>query len=292
MQLLDDAGAAGSAVISRRQFLSHTTVLSSACVLGLSGAFSGCSDTRDAPLDFPLIDFHVHLEQDLSLEKALEISKQRGVKFGIVEHAGCGFELGDDAALTTYLDHLKQYPVYVGIQAERLNWHDCFSVDTVARLDYVLSDALRLPVPGGDEISLWQDGVTVEDPEDFMERYVAHNIAVIQTPIDIIASFTFLPACLQDRYDALWTTERMQRVIAAAVQHNVAMEISSRRNIPSIPFVNLAKDAGGKFSFGTNKHDGSVGKLDYSIKVAKACGLTREEMFVTRPDGRKPIQVR
>jgi hypothetical protein len=35
----------------------------------------------------PLTDYHVHRD-GTTVEKLLEISRQRGVKFGIVEHAG------------------------------------------------------------------------------------------------------------------------------------------------------------------------------------------------------------
>ena len=39
-------------------------------------------------LDFPLVDYHIHLTPRFSLEDAVALSKERGVKFGIAEHAG------------------------------------------------------------------------------------------------------------------------------------------------------------------------------------------------------------
>ena len=38
-------------------------------------------------LDFPLVDFHVHLDHS-TIDAALALPQARDVKFGIVEHAG------------------------------------------------------------------------------------------------------------------------------------------------------------------------------------------------------------
>ena len=89
----------------------------------------------------------------------------------------------------------------------------------------------------------------------------------------------------------LWTKERMKKVIDAAVKNDVALEINSLDNVPSIAFVKMAKKMGAKFSFGSNCHHGrDPGWLEYSVKIAKLCGLTKNDMFTPKPDGMKPIQ--
>jgi histidinol phosphatase-like PHP family hydrolase len=100
------------------------------------------------------------------------------------------------------------------------------------------------------------------------------------TPIDIMANFTFLPACIADQYASLWTRERMERVIDAAVEHGVAIEINDRYRIPSPAFIRLARDAGARFSFGSNQHGEGIGKLDYPVTIAKECGLDGKDIFV------------
>jgi len=247
---------------------------------------------------FPLVDYHVHLDQAVTLDKALELSKQRGVKFGIVEHAGSKENkyaglLSSDADLKRYLAMLEGKPVYKGIQAEGLDWMTCFSKEVVARLDYVLSDALTFPEKNGQRVELWRSGVTVGDPQDFMERYTDFNVQVIaREPIDIIANPAFLPASIEKDFDALWTPARMTRIIDAAVRHGVAIEINSRYRLPRIAFLKLAKRAGVKFSFGSNIHGLDVGKLDYCLEMVKELGLTRKDIFTPAPPGRKPIQRR
>lgn len=266
-------------------------------------ALAGAALAQD---DLPLVDYHVHLDERITLEKALEISRRRGVRFGIVEHAGkpeLGYRgmLSRDQDLRRWLDMLAGKPVYRGIQAEGLDWMECFSPALVAELDYVLQDALTLPQrvfrgEGGDgpPVKLWTPAArTIEDPQGFMERYVDFHVELMRrAPIDILANPTFLPAAIEKDYDALWTRERMERVLEAAARYGVAIEINSRYRIPKEPFLELARKAGVKFSFGSNMHGPDVGRLDYCIETARRLGLERRELFAPAPPGRKPIERR
>jgi histidinol phosphatase-like PHP family hydrolase len=265
----------------------------------LGAALSAGAQARPAAgLDFPLVDYHAHIDRVVTLEKALEISKRRGVKFGILEHAGTKANkysnlLSTDADLKRFIGMLDGKPVFKGIQAEGLDWMTCFSKNVVAQLDYVLSDALTFPEKNGRRVELWRPWVTVEDKQDFMERYTDFNVQVIaREPIDILANPTFLPACLDAEFDALWTARRMRRIIEAAVKHRVAIEINSRYRLPRVPFLRVAREAGARFSFGSNIHGPDVGMLDYCIEMARALKLTRKDIFTPAPYGRKPIQVR
>jgi len=240
---------------------------------------------NDIP-DFPLVDLHVHLEGGLTLEKALPLSRERGVRFGIVEHGGCGQTLSDDEDLRRYIKKLEDHDVFKGMQAEGRDWMKRFSGEAVARLDYVLSDALTFPDRDGKLIRLWTPEVAIEDEQDFMDRYVDFHVQIIAgEPIDIIANPTFLPWCLADAYDALWTEERMNRIIQTAAQYDVALEINARYEVPGAAFIRRAKATGAKFAFGSNHHGEEVGRLDYCVQMAQECGLTREDIFAPGPAG-------
>ncbi len=236
---------------------------------------------RSANWNCPLVDLHAHVGAELSIARAVQLAHKNGVKLGVVEHGGCGQIIKDDETLLQYVESLDDYPVYKGLQAEGLDWDVCFSAAAIARLDYVLSDALTLPERDGSLVRLWQPGVRIEDAESFMDRYVDFTVRVIgSTPIDIMANFTFLPACIADQYASLWTSERMETVIDAAVEHGVAIEINARYRIPSPVFIRLARDAGARFCFGSNQHGESIGKLDYPVKMARTCGLAGNDIFV------------
>jgi len=276
--------------ISRRGFLGLAATAGALSIVSRSGVGFLNDAARSTDVDFPLIDFHSHLEGPVTLEEVVEIAEKRGVKLGIVEHGGFGEPIGSDEDLKRYIAKLAPYPVYKGIQAEGHDWMNCFSKEAVSQLDYVLADALTFPEKDGRRVRLWTPEAKIDDKQDFMERYVDFNVRVISLePIDIFANPTFLPEAMAQEYAALWTEERMREVVAAAAKYGVAIEINSRFKIPSVTFIRMAKEAGVKFSFGSNNRDREVGMLDYCLKMAKECGLTRRDMFVPAPTDQKPI---
>jgi len=235
-------------------------------------------------LDFPIVDLHAHLPERWSLTDMVQLAQERGITFGIVEHGGHGQLIDNDNALLRYVKSLEEYPVYKGIQAEGLNWADCFSPQTLDHLDYVLSDALTFPEHDGLIVRLWTPEAHIDNTEtavaSFMDRYVDFNVQVMTTPINILANPTFLPSCIRDRYDELWTHECMEKVIKTAIQHSVAIEINARYAIPSAAFIHMAKEAGVRFTFGSNYHGADVGKLDYCLRISSACKLTRQDIYL------------
>lgn len=233
----------------------------------------------------------------VTLDRALQISSERNVHFGIVEHAGHKEYyypnlISTDAQLAAYIAKLEGKPVWKGIQAEGPDWMSCFSRQMVARLDYVLSDALTLTDRGKQE-RIWLPVFEIGDTQDFMERYTDFNVRVMQTePIDIMANPTFLPSRLVPRYDALWTPDRLMKIVRAAAEFNVALEINSAYQVPRLPMLKMAKKAGCRFSFGSNIHGPAVGTIDYCLEMAKELGLKRKDFFEPARPGRKPIEIR
>jgi histidinol phosphatase-like PHP family hydrolase len=127
-----------------------------------------------------------------------------------------------------------------------------------------------------------------------MDRYVDFHVEVMaKEPIDILANPTFLPGMLQPDFDKLWTERRMRTVIEAAKKYGVAIEVNSRYQVPRLAFLQMAKSAGLKFSFGSNMHtaDG-IGNIGYCVDMYRKVGLTRGQFFRPAPPGKKPIQTR
>ncbi len=244
--------------------------------------------------DFPMVDYHVHLKGGLTLEEAIENAEARGVRMGIAENCGVGFKVTNDEKLRPFLQLLQDKPVYKAMQGEGREWPTLFSPEMIAKFDYVFTDAMTFTDKRGKRIRLWiRKEVQIDDKQDFMDMYVDKIVAVLNNePIDIYVNPTFLPAFIADEYDGLWTPERMDRVIKAAVKNDVAIEINARYRIPSKAFIKRAKEAGAKFSFGTNNGGRELGHLEYCRRMARECGLTIKDMFSPRPDGSKPIQRR
>jgi hypothetical protein len=244
--------------------------------------------------NLPLIDYHVHLKGGLTLEDALGKSRETGITYGIAENCGLGFPVTNDEQLKQSFDRLEGRPVFKAMQAEGREWVNMFSPELVAKFDYVFSDALTFHDKQGRRTRLWMaDEVHIDNEQEFMDMYVEKIVTILENePIDIFVNPTFLPAVIAERYDELWTEQRMQKVAQAAVKSGVAIEINARYRIPSVKFIMLAKQAGAKFAFGTNNGGRELGHLEYSLDMAKQCGLTKDDMFVPKPYGKKPIQTK
>jgi hypothetical protein len=242
----------------------------------------------------PLIDYHVHLKGGLTLEEALEKSRQVGATYGIAENCGLGFKVTDDKGLKQFLEKLQGQPVFKGMQAEGREWVNLFSPRLVAQFDYVFTDALTFRDKKGRRTRLWiKEEVHIDDKQEFMDMYVDTIVTILNNePVDIFVNPTFLPAVIAEDYGELWTEERMEKVIQAAVMNDVAIEINARYRIPSVKFIKLAKQAGAKFAFGTNNGGKELGRLEYCLEMIDECGLAKNDIFVPKPYGKKPIQTK
>jgi hypothetical protein len=240
----------------------------------------------------PVVDYHVHLKGGLTIQQALENSRRLGINYGIAINCGQGFPVHSDDSVQQYLESMKDQPCFIALQAEGREWMTLVSPASVARFDYVFTDAMTFTDDHGKRMRLWIDDEvgTIPDAQAFMDMYVDRILGVMHEPIDIYANPTFLPRQIAAGYETLWTPERRQKVITAAVENNVAIEINNRYKIPSASFIKEAKAAGAKFSFGTNNPDANLGRLEYPIQMVRECGLVWQDIFVPRPGGQKKIQ--
>jgi hypothetical protein len=237
-----------------------------------------------AAANFPLIDLHTHLKGGLTEEMALSHAREYGYSYGIAVNCGLkmGFETEED--LKAYLDSYEPSPfTWHAMQAEGREWLTLFSEETRERFDYIFTDAMTWTNDNGKRMRLWiKEETEVGDPQDFMDQLVDRIVTIVTTePIDIYVNPTFIPAEISDRYDELWTVERMDRVIAALVEAGVALEINNRYRIPGPAFLARAKQAGVKFTFGTNNGGpDDLGRMDYAIQMIGELGLSSDDMWM------------
>ena len=244
--------------------------------------------------NFPVIDFHAHLKGGLTLEDTLEHTRRTGINYGIAVNGGIGFPITDDEGIEQFRRSMEAAPCFIGLQAEGREWPTLFSKEAIARFDYVFTDAMTIYDHRGRRTRLWiKEEVEIPDRQAFMEHLVSSIVTILDNePIDIYVNPTYLPDTIADQYDTLWTPERMDRVIAAAAKNGVAIEINSRFQIPSAAFLRRAKAAGIKFTLGTNNVDRDMGRIEYSLQMVRECGLDWKDMWMPRPEGQKPVQVR
>jgi histidinol phosphatase-like PHP family hydrolase len=232
-------------------------------------------------MSFPLIDYHVHLTELFTIEMAVKLSEELNVKFGIVEHPGpyTGIQTDDD--LKRYIENLRKYPVYIGLQPVYRNWSDRFSKNVLDQLDFVLMDADTVPLGNDAYLEIWRHNNYIADIPAFMTLYMNHIENILKhEPITIFARPTYLPVNFGRYYDTLWTDDRVHKIINLAKDRDIAFEISTPMHVPKKEIIIAAKKAGLKFTFGTNARNSDAGKLHYGLKMVAECGLDRDHMLI------------
>jgi hypothetical protein len=205
-----------------------------------------------------ITDYHIHIRGGMTPEKAAVRQERSGIRSAVLENFGREWPLSDNAKLKAFIDSCgaaradgRRLPV--GIQVNDRDWFKQIDPALRQRLDYVLADTMIMGVTAtGTARRLWLPGLVIPDPAAWMEQYMQHNLQILDEPISILANPTYLPPCLADKYDELWTETRMKQVIAKAVAKGIALEIQAESKFPKPAFLRLAKAMGAKFSFGTN----------------------------------------
>jgi hypothetical protein len=237
-----------------------------------------------AGANIPLADLHVHLKGGLTMEDALANARRYGFSYGFAVNCGKEMTLETNEEVRKYLDNYRQpSQTWHAMQAEGREWMKLFSPEVVSRFDYVFTDAMTWTNDQGRRMRLWiPEEVEVGDPQVFMDQLVERIVGIVENePIDIYVNPTYLPDTINAMYDELWTEERMNRVIRALAEKQVALEINNRRMIPSPAFIKRAKKAGVKFTFGTNNAGADdLGRMEYAIRMIKECDLKPGDIWL------------
>ncbi len=206
----------------------------------------------------PMVDYHVFLRGGMTLESALRKSRQDGIQYGITAEAR---ELKSDADAERWLRPFVGKPVFFALETADGAWTRGLSKTTAQQFDYVVADGRML----GD----------VADREAFMERLVEHAVNRLDTePIDIYSHATYLPAAMRGQAEELWTEARTAKLIDALTRNKVAVELNTLEQLPSVSFVQRAKDAGCKFGFGTgNRTAAELKRCEFGLQMVETCKL-------------------
>jgi len=232
---------------------------------------------------FPLTDLHVHIKGKLTIEDLAAKSKAENIQYGIAINCGVGFPIHKDSQIDSALAVFKGYPqFYVAMQAEGREWVNTFSKESRDKFDYVFTDCMTFTDEKGRRNRIWiKEETWIEDEEKFMDYMVNTLVKILNTePINIYVNTTYLPEQMAGRYDHFWTSERMDKVVKALKDNNIAVEINNRFKIPSAAFIKKAKLAGVKFTIGTNNADENFTGAQYAIDMIKECKLSQSDFYL------------
>jgi histidinol phosphatase-like PHP family hydrolase len=241
------------------------------------------------------LDLHAHTNMsdgDLPLARVVEIAESRGVKIGIADHISSrNFNrfISTEKRLRNYLDAIERFPVF---RSGELCWCDDFGAaippDLLGRFDYLIGSNHGFPLPNGTLGSPWWStlpGEWTNNPHGLMDIMVDSLCGLVrEMPVQIIAHSTLMPPALlriEPDVEEWWTDEREDRFVDAFSGSEVAMEISNRYRLPHDRVLKKAKEAGVRFSLGSDGHnENQIGRLDWALATARRIGITPAGMFV------------
>ncbi len=249
-------------------------------------------------VDFPVIDYHVHLKGGLTRDLALAKSFAYGINYGVapnIGEGGIGEMYRTDESALAYMNALRPFPFFCAAQGEGRRWALNFKPSTFAAFDYIFTDAMTI-VDGNRPLRIYRpeefllNGRTKEEWMDFL---VDQIVKILENePADIYANATYIPEEMQGDYESYWTDARVNRVLDVLAKNGIALEISARYRIPSARIVKMAKARGIKFTFGTNNATADFGRLEYALDLVKECGLAAGDVWfpsMSTRASRKPV---
>jgi histidinol phosphatase-like PHP family hydrolase len=250
------------------------------------------------------LDLHVHTtmsDGDLTLAQVVEVARERGVAVGIADHISTRnlrrFVSNPDA-VDRYLDALEGAPV---LRSGEFCWCDhlwgSLPPKVMERFHYRIGSNHGFWLPDGSMASPWWQqlpGPWSDRPAELVEIMVANLCDLVRSmPIEIVAHSTLLPPALlrlEPDVEAWWTEAHEDAFIDAVVRSGVAIEISNRYRLPHDRLLRKARQAGARFSLGSDGHsEWQIGRLDWAAAAAQRAGITAAEMFVPE---REPVGAR
>lgn len=275
--------------MDRKDFLKTSGML----VLG--GIVSGCEPQSDVKVvngakpsenikPFPIYDLHTHRSAQQNAQQMVEKAKENGIRmFGIMENVA-EYAIKNDDDLRTFINDMKDYPCYIGLQPMEIGWSKNLSKDLIDKVDYVIMDpqTIRNSNKYGDLAEVWEHDCYISDAEEFMKINMKHYLDVINNPepLNIFGWPLYLPPAIARDYNKHWTKERMEQIIDAVLERKIALEINDLTRTPHPEFILMAKKAGVKFTFGSDTRDHRTFRLDYCKYVASLCGLTEDDFYI------------
>lgn len=231
--------------------------------------------------NFPVLDYHVHLKGGLTKEVAAQQSRKVGINYAIAPNCGIGFPITNDAEIISYLDTMRSQPFILAMQAEGREWLTTFSPEARNEFDFIFTDALTFTDHKKRRTRLWipEETFIDIDQQKYMDLIVDRICGVLQEPVNIYVNPCFLPVPMNKQYDALWTEARINKFVDALAKSGKALEINELYQIPNKAIIQKAKEAGVKFTFGSNNVTPNVSDLAYSLKMKKECNLTASDMY-------------
>ena len=225
-----------------------------------------------------IADLHTHTtfsDGRLSPREVLQIASDKGYLVGLADHCGPGnFQLDSDARFEGYLSAIENLPAYKAVELD-LGREIPVSREKLKRCHYLIGGVHSVGT-----VDFFDKSVTRAD----LGHLLQEMLGIIETKskdycFDILAHPGLLPCNFREQTDAITEGWRI-KLVELALKCNLAIELSSRWLVPDLKLAAMAKEAGLKFSLGSDGHGADkMCRLDYSLELAGKLDLTDRDLF-------------
>jgi len=225
-----------------------------------------------------IADLHTHTvfsDGRLSPEEVLQIASDKGYRVGLADHCGPGnFQLDSEGRFEKYLSAIQGLPVYRAVELD-LGREIPVLRQSLKRCHYLIGG-----VHSAGPIDFFDPQITEVDLTILLDEML--EIISRQSrkySFDILAHPGLLPCNFREQQDAITDGWRV-KLVELALKCNLAIELSSRWMVPDLKLATMAKEAGLKFSLGSDGHGADkMCRLDYSLELAGKLELTDRDLF-------------
>lgn len=249
---------------------------------------------------FTIFDLHTHTcfsDGRLTPWEVLEVAREKGYVVGIADHCGRGrFQLSTNRRFDDYLEALGRLPVLRSAELDLGN-RGSVTPDRLARCDYLIAGVHSLGAigedidGGGRRLDFFDPGAEPGDPGEIVERILTEiDDGARRHRFQVLAHPGLLPLGLRPRSSEILDERWDERLIALALEHGFALEISSRWELPGKGLIEKARRAGVRFSLGSDGHNRErMCRLDYSLAMLEECRIGSDGLLMPglpqSPDG-------
>lgn len=243
-----------------------------------------------------IYDLHCHTvlsDGEMTLDEVIAKAEAGGYKTGVSDHL---FADGNDTIedIRHYLDTYEKYDIPLGGEA---NLGDPVQLPDAeeARFDYIIASTHAVyPKSGKIALNAWLglmhgydekwDGYDKSRAAELLDlSYLQMKDFFGSHRAEILGHANMMPFYDDLPYESREVLDWEKDVVSLCKKYHIAMEISSGCRRPYGRMLRTAKEAGLKFTFGSDAHElADAGNLEYSLQMAKELELTDDDLYIPK----------
>lgn len=234
-----------------------------------------------------LIDYHNHStfsDGELSVQEIDNIAREKNITIGVSDHYSYFIGISDQHRLNNYLLELEKTKLLKSLEI-CLGANPGIPENLRCKLDYVMGSVHFIKIANMEYVSLWSN-YFVNNVDDFFEFYTQEIIRLINSEkFDILGHPLMIPFFIKNdnRFAGrkeFFSIQQIERILDIVRDNGVALELSSRYELPHDEVIKIAIEKKIKFASGSDSHKkANYGDLTFAKRTINKYLLDSSNLF-------------